>query len=161
MVIIPNALLMWKDRHNKAKTQKKHKKMNLTLPFDEIKTIIDEKVKQPISFEFVNDHTLRINYEMNFLFAKKNFSADLEIKGISGSDLFLGYANSSDEMIVSSALKFAGDKIPEGLIEEKEGGNLILHLAQIEQAKPVFDKIDFKKITVLKEGINIEGKLKL
>ena len=135
--------------------------MNLTLPFDEIKTIIDEKVKQPISLEFVNDHTLRINYELNIVFIKKNISADLEIKGISGSDLFLGYANSSDEMMVSNALKIAGNKIPEGLIEEKEGGNLILHLAQIEQAKPVFDKIDFKKVTVLKEGIDIEGNLKI
>ncbi len=135
--------------------------MNLTIPFNEIKQIIDEKVKQPISFEFVNDHTLRVNYELNLFITTKKIGADLEIKGIKGSDLYLCYANNNEQMMVSSALKMLGDKIPEGLLEEKDGGNLILHLAAIDKVKEVFDKIDVQKITVLSEGIDIAGQLKL
>ena len=135
--------------------------MNLTIPFNEIKQIIDEKVKQPISFEFVNDHTLRVNYELNLFITTKKLGADLEIKGIKGSDLYLCYANNNEQMMVSSALKMLGDKIPEGLLEEKDGGNLILHLAAIDKVKEVFDKIDVQKITVLSEGIDIAGQLKL
>lgn len=135
--------------------------MKLIVPFNEIKNIIDEKVKQPISFEYVNDHTLRVNYELNLFITTQKIGADLEIKGISGSDLFLGYANDTDQMMVGSALKMLGKKIPEGLLEEKEGGNLILHLDKIEQMKQVFEKIDIQKILVLNEGIDIEGQLKL
>jgi hypothetical protein len=135
--------------------------MNLTIPFNEIKQIIDEKVKQPISFEFVNDHTLRVNYELNLFITTKKIGADLEIKGIKGSDLYLCYANGNEQMMVSSALKMLGNKIPEGLLEEKDGGNLILHLAAIDKVKEVFDKIDVQKITVLSEGIDIAGQLKL
>lgn len=135
--------------------------MKLIVPFNEIKDIIDEKVKQPISFESVNENTLRINYELNLGFFTKKIGADLEIKGISGSDLYLGYANSNDQMMVSTALQFVGNKIPAGLIEEKDGGNLTLHLDKIEQMKTVFDKIDVQKILVLNDGIDIEGQLKL
>ena len=135
--------------------------MKLIVPFNEIKKIIDEKVKQPISFEFVNEHTLRVNYELNLFITTQKIGADLEIKGLSGSDLFLGYANSNDQMMVGTALKMVGNKIPEGLLEEKEGGNLTLHLDKIDQMKQVFDKIDIQKILVLDEGIDIEGQLKL
>ena len=134
--------------------------MNLTIPFSEIKQIIDQKAKQPISFEFVNDHTLRINYELDLVFVKKSLGANLEIKGISGSDLFLGYANDTDQMMVSAALNMVEKKIPEGLVEETQGGNLTIHLDKIEQAKTVFEKIDVQKITVLSNGIDIAGQLK-
>lgn len=135
--------------------------MNLTIPFNEIKQIIDEKAKHPISFEFVNDHTIRINYELNLGFFTKKLGAELEIKGISGSDLFLHYANDSDQMMVGTALKMVGSKVPEGLLEETPGGNLTVHLAAIDKVKEVFDKIDVQKITVLNEGIDIAGQLKL
>ena len=135
--------------------------MKLIVPFNEIKNIIDEKVNQPISFEFVNEHTLRVSYELNLYITKQTLGANLEIKGISGSDLYLGYPSNTDQMMVGTALKMVGSKIPEGLLEEKEGGNLILHLDKIEQMKQVFEKIDIQKILVLNEGIDIEGQLKL
>lgn len=135
--------------------------MRLIVPFNEIEHIIDEKVKQPISFEYVDEKTLRIKYELNLFVTKKTISTDLEIKGMKGSDLFLGYGSGNDKMLVSTALQMVGNKIPAGLIEENEAGNLTLHLDKIEQAKTVFEKIDVQKILVMNESLGIEGQLKL
>ena len=120
-----------------------------------------EKAKQPISFAFVDDKTVRVTYPLNLGFIKKDISANLVIKELVGSDLLVQLsAGLGTDTLLTTVLNLLKGKIPQGLLEQRPNSHLLLHLGQIEQLKAVFDKVDVHKVNVINDGLEVEGGLK-
>lgn len=135
--------------------------MKASLSFSELQDLITEKTKQPISFSFVDDKTVRVTYALNLGFIKKDISANLIIKELIGSDLLLQItAGMGTDTLIATALNLLKGKIPSSLIEKRPDSHLLLHLDQIEQVKAVIEKIDVTNLHVLSEGLEVEGCLR-
>ena len=135
--------------------------MKASISFQEIQNLIIEKAKQPISFAFVDNKTVRVTYPLNLGFIKKDISANLVIKDLVGSDLLVQLsAGLGTETLLTTVLNLVCGKIPANLVEQRPDSHLLLHLDQIEQVKSVFDKVDVRDLHVLNEGLEVEGALK-
>jgi hypothetical protein len=135
--------------------------MKASISFPELQTLITEKAKQSISFSYVDGKTVRVTYPLNLGFIKKDISANLVIKELTGSDLLVKLdAGMGSDTMLATVLGLLKNKIPEGLIEKRPESHVMLHLDKIEQVKAVFDAIKVDDIRVLAEGLEVEGGLK-
>ena len=135
--------------------------MKASISFPELQNLIAEKAKQQIGLSFVDGKTLRVTYPLNLGFIKKDISANLLIKELTGSDLLLQLdAGLGSDTMLTTVLSLLKDKLPEGLIEKRPESQLLIHLGQIENVKTVFEKVDVTDLHVLNEGLEVEGSLK-
>ena len=135
--------------------------MKASISFPELQNLIAEKAKQQIGLAFVDGKTLRVTYPLNLGFIKKDISANLLIKELTGSDLLLQLdAGLGSDTMLTTVLSLLKDKLPEGLIEKRPESQLLIHLGQIENVKTVFEKVDVTDLHVLTEGLEVEGSLK-
>jgi hypothetical protein len=135
--------------------------MKASISFPELQNLIAEKAKQQIGLAFVDGKTLRVTYPLNLGFIKKDISANLLIKELTGSDLLLQLdAGLGSDTMLTTVLSLLRDKLPEGLIEKRPESQILIHLGQIENVKTVFEKVDVTDLHVLNEGLEVEGSLK-
>ncbi len=135
--------------------------MKASISFPELQNLIAEKAKQQIGLAFVDGKTIRVTYPLNLGFIKKDISANLLIKELTGSDLLLQLdAGLGSDTMLTTVLSLLRDKLPEGLIEKRPESQLLIHLGQIENVKTVFEKVDVTDLHILNEGLEVEGSLK-
>ena len=135
--------------------------MKASISFPEIQNLIIEKANQSIALGYVDEKTIRVTYPLNLGFIKKDISANLIIKDVIGSDLLVQLsAGFGSDKIISTILGLLKGKIPEGLVEKRPDCHLLLHLGNIEQLQPVFEKITVNDLHVINDGIEMEGTLK-
>jgi len=135
--------------------------MRASVSFQELQKLVTEQTKQPISFEFVDNKTIKALYELNLGFMKKKVGIDFRVLDIIGTDLRVRYSSGFGmDSIVSMALNMFKDKIPAGLLEELPDRVLLFHLATIDKIKPVFERIDVKDINMLNDALELVGDFK-
>ena len=135
--------------------------MNASITFPALQSILQEKTNQQISFSTVDSKTVRVTYPLNLGFVKKDISANLTIIELIGSDLLVSIdAGFGTDTMLNTVLGLLKNKIPEGLIEKRPDKRLMLHLGQIEQVKTVFEAIQVNDISVLANGLEVDGGLK-
>ena len=123
--------------------------------------LVTEQTKQPISFEFVDQKTIKVLYEVNLGIMKKKIGIDLKVLDIIGTDLRVKYSTGFGmDGMVGMVLGMVRDKIPEGLLEEQPDHVLLLHLDKIDKIKPVFERVDVKDINMLAEALEVVGDFK-
>ena len=135
--------------------------MKASVSYQELQKLVTEQTRQPISFEFVDEKTLKVLYELNLGIMKKKLGVDLKVLDIVGTDLRVQYsAGFGMDGMVGMALNMVRDKIPAGLLEEQPDRVLLIHLDQIDKLKPVFERIDVKDIHMLAEALEVVGDFK-
>ena len=135
--------------------------MRASISFPEIQKLLKEKAQQNIGLSFIDPKTVKVTYPLDLGFIKKDISADLIIKELTGSDLLLQLsAGFGSDTMLTTVLSLVKGKIPEGLIEKRPDSHLLLRLGAIEQMKPVFEKLDVNGIHVINDGLEVEGTLK-
>lgn len=135
--------------------------MKASVSYQELQRLVTEQTKQPISFEFVDNKTIKVLYELNLGIIKKKVGIDLKVIDIIGTDLRLLYsAGFGMDGLVSMALNMAKEKIPAGLLEEQPNHVLLVHLDKIDKIKPVFERIDVKDVNMLAEALEVTGDFK-
>lgn len=135
--------------------------MKASISFPEIQNLLIEKTNQSIGLDYVDGKTVRVTYPLNLGFIKKDISANLIIKGITGSDLLVQLsAGFGSDKIIGAILGLLNGKIPEGLVEKRPDCHLLLHLDSIEQLQSVFEKIAVNDLHVISDGLELEGSLK-
>ena len=135
--------------------------MKASVSYQELQKLVTEQTKQPISFEFVDQKTIKVLYEVNLGIMKKKIGVDLKVLDIIGTDLRVKYSTGFGmDGMVGMALSMVKDKIPAGLLEELPDRVLLLHLDKIDKIKPVFERIDVKDINMLAEALEVVGDFK-
>ena len=135
--------------------------MKASISYQELQRLISEQTQQPIIFEFVDNKTVKVLYELNLGIMRKKVSIDLKVLDIVGTDLRVRYAGGFGmDGLVRMALNMMRDKIPTGLLEELPNNELLVHLATIDKIKPVFERIDVKDVNMLAEALEVVGDFK-
>jgi hypothetical protein len=135
--------------------------MKASVSYQELQKLVTEQTQQPISFEFVDQKTIKVLYELNLGIMKKKIGVDLRILDIVETDLRVRYAAGFGmDGLVGMALNMVRNKIPEGLLEEQPDHVLLLHLGKVDKLKPVFERIDVKDVNMLAEALEVVGDFK-
>lgn len=135
--------------------------MRASISFLELSGILLDKAGQNISFAYVDEKTIHLNYPLNLGVIKSSINADLIVVDLEGSNLLVQVtAGKGTETLLNTVLGLLKNKIPEGLIEKQPDNHFLLHLDKIEQVKSVFDAITVSDFRVLEEGLEVEGALK-
>ena len=135
--------------------------MKASVSYQELQRLITEQTKQPVSFEFVDDKTVKVLYELNLGIMKKKVGIDLKVLDIVGTDLRVRFSGGFGmDGLVKMALNMLKDKIPVGLLEEQPNNELLVHLDKIDKIKPVFERIDVKDVNMLAEALEVVGDFK-
>lgn len=135
--------------------------MKASVSYQELQKLVTEQTKQPISFEFVDEKTIKVLYELNLGIMKRKVGIDLRVLDIVGTDLRVRYsAGFGMDGIVGMALNMVRDKIPAGLLEEQPDHVLLVHLAKVDKLQPVFERIDLKDVNMLAEALELVGDFK-
>lgn len=135
--------------------------MKASVSYQELQKLVTEQTKQPISFEFVDQKTIKVLYEINLGIMKKKIGIDLKVLDIIGTDLRVKYSTGFGmDGMVGMVLGMVRDKIPEGLLEEQPDHVLLLHLDKIDKIRPVFERVDVKDINMLTEALELVGDFK-
>jgi len=135
--------------------------MKASVSYQELQKLVTEQTKQPISFEFVDNKTLKVLYELNLGLMKKKIGIDLKVLDVVGTDLRVQYSGGFGmDGLVGMALNMVRDKIPAGLLDEQPNHVLLVHLDKIDKVKPVLERIDLKDVNMLAEALELVGDLK-
>ena len=135
--------------------------MKASVSYQELQKLVAEQTQQPISFEFVDNKTIKVLYELNLGLMKRKVGIDLRILDIVGTDLRVKYsAGFGMDGLVGMALNLVKNKIPAGLMEEQPDHVLLVHLAKIDKLQPVFERIDLKDVNMLTEALELVGDFK-
>ena len=135
--------------------------MKASVSYQELQKLVVEQTKQPISFAFVDEKTIKVLYEINLGIMKNKVGVDVKVLDINGTDLRVKYSTGFGmDGIVSMALGMVKDKIPAGLLEEQPEHVLLIHLDKIEKLKPVLERIDLKDVNMLAEALEMVGDFK-
>ena len=135
--------------------------MKASVSYQELQKLVTEQTQQPISFEFVDQKTIKVLYELNLGIMKKKIGIDLHVLEVLGTDLKVKYsAGFGMDGLVGMALNMVREKIPAGLLEEQPNHVLLVHLGKIDKIKPVFERIDVKDINMLTEALEVVGDFK-
>lgn len=143
------------------KFKQKKTTMKASISYQELQKLITENVKQPISFEPVDDKTIKVWYELNLGIMKKKIGIDLKVLEIAGTNLRVRYAAGFGmDGLVRMALNMAKDRIPTGLLEEQPNNELLVHLDKLDKVKPVFERIEVKDVNLLVDALEVVGDFK-
>lgn len=135
--------------------------MKASISYQELQKLVTEQTQQPISFEFVDQKTIKVLYELNLGIMKKKIGIDVKVLDLVGTDLRVQYAAGFGmDGMVGMALGMVRNKIPEGLLEEQPDHVLLLHLDKIDKIKPVFERIDVKDLHMLAGAVEVVGDFK-
>jgi len=135
--------------------------MKASISYQELQRLITEKAQQPISFQFVDDKTIKVCYTLNLGLVKKDLGINLRIMDFEGPNVRVSYATGFGmDSMVGMALDLLKKKIPAGLIEELPDKELLVHLNAIDGMQQVFDTIEVNDINMLMEGVELKGEFK-
>lgn len=135
--------------------------MKASISYQELQKLVTEQTQQPISFEFVDNKTIKVLYEINLGIIKKKIGIDVQVLELVGTELKVQYsAGFGMDGMVGMALGMVKDKIPAGLLEEQPNRVLLIHLDRIDKIKPVFERINVKDINMLAEALEVVGDFK-
>lgn len=135
--------------------------MKASISYQELQKLVTEQTQQPISFEFVDNKTIKVLYEINLGIIKKKIGIDVQVLELVGTELKVQYSSGFGmDGLVGMALGMVKDKIPAGLLEERPNRVLLIHLDRIDKIKPVFERINVKDINMLAEALEVVGDFK-
>lgn len=135
--------------------------MKASISYQELQKLVTEQTQQPISFEFVDQKTIKVLYEINLGIMKKKIGIDVQVLELVGTELKVQYSSGFGmDGLVGMALGMVKDKIPAGLLEERPNRVLLIHLDRIDKIKPVFERINVKDINMLAEALEVVGDFK-
>ena len=131
--------------------------MKATVSYQELERLVTEQTKQPIHFEFIDNKTIKVSYQIKIGFIKKDLGVNLRVLDISGTDLRVRYSTGFGmDNLVGIALNMVRSRIPEGLMEEYPDQVLLVHLEKLDRLKPFFERFEMRDLRMTEEEVVVE-----
>lgn len=131
--------------------------MKATVSYQELERLVTEQTQQPIHFEFIDNKTIKVSYQIKIGFIKKDLGVNLRVLDVSGTDLRVRYSTGFGmDNLVGIALNMVRSQIPEGLMEEYPDQVLLVHLEKLDRLKPFFERFEMRDLRMTEEEVVVE-----
>lgn len=140
--------------------------MKITLYFSEIQTLAKTKTGREITLSPIDEQTVKAEAKMSVKMPiigkiEKNIGLKLTVEKIAGNDIHLKYDGGiATDMIIGGLLSFLASTPAMKMVEKAQGSSIVIHLAEIEQARKVLEMVNLTSIKFNNDSVIIEGEFK-
>ncbi|MBE6253929.1 MAG: hypothetical protein E7105_00190 [Prevotella sp.] len=128
--------------------------MQIRISYKELINYISSHYGKVIAIKYVNSDTITIGSTVNMVFFSKEVGVTVSLDKIEGEDLYLSYNNGMGvDMILKGALKFVKMSSYGGIVEERTGNALVVHMGHVDQIKKIFENMSLDKISFSNDGV--------
>lgn len=137
--------------------------MKITLYFSEIQTLAKTKTGREITLSPIDEQTVKAEAKMSVKVPiigkiEKNIGLKLSVEQIAGNDIHLKYDGGiGTDMIIGGLLSFLSSTPAMKMVEKTQGNGIVIHLAEIEQARKVLEMVNLTSIKFNNDSVIIEG----
>lgn len=141
----------------------KNNAMHLYIPYQQISLYSKLSHNINIEFSYISDKELRVTWIQHNIIKDIRLGIKLKIVEVKSDCVVISYDGGLAKMIISPALSYLGNHIPEikDCIKKEEGNKIRANLANLEKMKPLIEKIELKDIIIEKSGIKIMADFKM
>ena len=130
--------------------------MNIQLPYNELSGFVRDRFNQDLVMACVDERTISVGKEIRVAMLRKLVSVNLTVKQVSDNDVTLVYNGGMGlDLLVKAALKYFKEKMG-GLVEEREGNTLVVHLQKIDQLKDALKAVSLRGLAFDKTNANVQ-----
>lgn len=140
--------------------------MNLTFYFSEVKALVKSKSGREIILSSIDEYTIKAETKISVKVPilgkiEKNIALKLTIERIYNNDIQLRYDGGiGTDMIIGGLLTFLSSTPAMKMVEKTQENCIMVHLAEIEQARKILEMITLTTIKFNGDSVIIEGELK-
>lgn len=130
--------------------------MNIQIPYNELSGFVRDRFNQDLVMACVDERTISVGKEIRVAMLRKLVSVNLTVKQVSDNDVTLVYNGGMGlDLLVKAALKYFKEKMG-GLVEEREGNTLVVHLQKIDQLKDALKAVSLRGLAFDKTNANVQ-----
>lgn len=130
--------------------------MNIQIPYNELSDFLRQRFNQDLVLSCVDEHTISIGKEIKVAMLRKLVAVNLTVKQVSGNDVTLAYNGGMGlDLLVKAALKYFRERMG-GLVDEREGNTLVVHLQKIDQLKDALKAVVLRGLSFDKANANVQ-----
>lgn len=131
--------------------------MHLYLPYRQISLYSKLNHNINIDFTYLSDKEIRIVWIQHNIIKDIRLGIKLRIEEVKSESFIISYDGGVAKMIISPVLSYLANRIPEikDSINKEDGNRIRVNLANVENLKPLFEKIELKDIIIEKSGIKL------
>lgn len=117
--------------------------MELSIPYADLTAVIRKKTGKEVSFECVDEKTIRAGYDIPVpIIGSKRISLNIIVDRIIGSDVYLRFGSAAALVIRGLISHFKSQTV----VGEAPDGSVIVHLDRIEKAQEVLEAVALEDI---------------
>lgn len=121
--------------------------MELRLTFAEISEMIEKKAGRALPLSYGGPHTVRVNYDVNFLFKTASVGIDLTVDQVVDSDIYLSFNGGAGiDFMVRQAVGMAMSRPGGEFIEQLDDNRILLALSRTKQAGSLLEHVSLRDI---------------
>ena len=135
--------------------------MNISIPFTELNTLIQQKTKKPVALSFVSNDTINVTYPLNLFLKTVDIAAKVQILDVNGAHIRARVdMGSAGNLALQGGFGLLGNMLPEGLVESFADGIAESNLAKIPKLEKTLEMVEVKGVAAAPEVLNLEVGMK-
>ncbi len=135
--------------------------MNISIPFTELNTLIQQKTKKPVALSFVSNDTINVTYPLNLFLKTVDIAAKVQILDVNGAHIRARVdMGSAGNLALQGGFGLLGNMLPEGLVESFADGIAEINLAKIPKLEKTLEMVEVKRVAAAPEVLNLEVGMK-
>ena len=135
--------------------------MNLSIPFTELNTLIQQKTQQPVTLSFVSNDTINVTYPLKLFLKTVDIAAKVQVMDINGAHIRARVdMGSAGNLALQGGFGLLGSMLPEGLVESFADGIAEINLAKIPKLEKTLEMVEVKGVVAAPEVLNLEVGMK-
>ena len=131
--------------------------MHLYIPYQQISLYSKLNHNINIEFSYISDKEIRVTWIQHNIIKDIRLGIRVRIEEVKPESFIISYDGGLAKMIVSPALSYLANRIPEikESMKKEEGSRIRVNLANVENMKSMLEKIELKNILIEKSGFKI------
>ena len=140
--------------------------MKVIVYYTDLQSLVKSKTGREIVLSAIDERTVRaeakVSVKVPFLGKiEKSIGVNVSVEKIEGNDIWLKYDGSmGTDMIISGVLSFLSSSPAMKMVEKIQGNGIVVHLAEVEEARKVLEMVELTNIVFLEKHVAIEGRIR-
>ena len=140
--------------------------MNIKLLYSELQSLVKSKTGRDIALSAIDERTVRVEAEVKVKVPllgeiERHIGVNVSVEQIEGNDIRLNYSGGlGTDMIIGGLLTYVTSTPGVIMVEKTSGNGVVLHLAEIDEARKVLDMAELTDIVFHDDGVFIVARFR-